>query len=120
MDIAERWRKLREERGNIPKRWQDLKVQESWGVVVSGVQPEKGWAFIANAEQKTGLGVIAGDPDKSMLLSIDVGKSLMEILIQSKIQLQPMESCKLEDYIVLTNEDYEPMDKLSNMLRKAA
>ena len=97
-----------------------LRFKRAGGAVVSGVQPEKGWAFIANAEQKIGLGVIAGNPDKSMLLSIDLGKGLMELLIQSKIQLQPIESCELEDFVVLTNEDHEPMDKLSNMLRKLA
>lgn len=104
----------------FPRDGRILRFKRAEGVVVSGVQPERGWAFIANTEQKTGLGVIAGNPDRSMLLSIDVGKSLMELLIQSKIQLQPTESCKLEDYIVLTNEDHEPMDKISNMLRKAA
>jgi GNAT superfamily N-acetyltransferase len=104
----------------FPRDGKILRFKRAEGVVVSGVQPEKGWTLIANAEQKTGLGVIAGDPDKSMLLSIDIGKSLMELLIQSRIQLQPAESCKLEDYLVLTNEHYEPMDQLSNMLRKAA
>jgi hypothetical protein len=64
------------------------------------------------------MGLVAGNPDKSMLLSIDVGKSLMELLIYSKIQLQPAESCTLEDYVVLTDENDEPMDKLSNLLRK--
>lgn len=101
----------------FPRDGRILRFKRAGGVVVSGVQPEKGWAFVANAEQKAGFGIIAGDPDKSMLLAIDAGKSLMELLIQSKIQLQPMESCSLEDYIVLTNEDHEPMDKLSNMLR---
>ncbi len=104
----------------FPRDGKILRFKRAEGAVISGVQPEKGWAFIANQEQKTGLGIIAGDPDKSMLLSIDIGKSLMELLIQSKIQLQPTESCKLEDYIVLTSEDHGPMEKLSNILRKAA
>ncbi|MDH5451630.1 MAG: hypothetical protein OEX77_12195, partial [Candidatus Bathyarchaeota archaeon] len=104
----------------FPRDGRILRFKRAGGFVLSGVQPEKGWVFIANAEQKTGLGVITGDPNKSMLLTIDAGKSLMELLIQSKIQLQPTESCNLEDYIVVTNEDHEPMDKLSNMLRKLA
>jgi hypothetical protein len=41
-------------------------------------------------------------------------------LIYSMIQLQPSESCNLEDYIVLTDESAGPMDKLSNLLRKSA
>lgn len=104
----------------FPRDGRILRFKRAGGAVISGVQPEKGWAFIANAEQKAGLGMIVGNPDKSMLLTIDIGKSLMELLIQSKIQLQPIESCNLEDYVVLTNEDHESMDKLSNMLRKLA
>jgi hypothetical protein len=66
------------------------------------------------------MGLVAGNTDKSMLISIDIGKSLMELLIYSMIQLQPSESCNLEDYIVLTDENAGPMDKLSNLLRKSA
>jgi hypothetical protein len=104
----------------FPRDGRILRFRRAGGVVISGVQPEKGWSFIANTEQKAGLGVVAGNPDKSMLLSIDIGKGLMELLIHSKIQLQPTESCNLEDYVVLTDENSEPMDKLSNMLRKSA
>jgi ribosomal protein S18 acetylase RimI-like enzyme len=95
-----------------------FRFKRAAGFVISGVQPEKGWVLVANAERKAGLGVITGDPLKSLLLSIDIGTSLMELMIQSKIQLQPTESCQLEDYIVLCNEDYESMDRLSNILRK--
>jgi RimJ/RimL family protein N-acetyltransferase len=104
----------------FPRDGRILRFKRAEGVVVSGVQPERGWAFVANIEQRTGLGVIVGNPDKSMLLSLDIGKSVMELLIQSKVQLQPTENCKLEDYIVLTNEDHEPMDKMSNILREAS
>jgi ribosomal protein S18 acetylase RimI-like enzyme len=104
----------------FPRGGRIFRFKRAAGVVLSGVQPKKGWALIANAEQKTSLGVITGDPGKSLLLSIDLGKSLMEILIQSRIQLQPAESCKLEDYVVLSNEEYESIDRLSTMLRRAA
>jgi hypothetical protein len=103
----------------FPRDDRIFRFKRAAGVVISGVQPEKGWALVANAERKTGLGVITGDPLKSLLLSIDIGTCLMELFIQSRIQLQPTESCKLEDYVVLCNEDYESMDRLSNMLRKA-
>ena len=104
----------------FPRDERILRLKRGDGAVVSGVNPERGWAFVANKNQKTGLGIIAGNPDKSMLLSIDIGKSLMELMIQSKVQMQPTESCKLEDYIVLTNEDHEQMDKMSNILREAS
>ena len=102
----------------FPRNGRMLRFKRAEGVVISGVQPEKGWTFVANTELKTGLAIVAGNPDKSMLLLIDVGKSMLELLIQSRVQLQPTETCTLEDYMVLTDEDYEPMDKLSNLLRK--
>jgi hypothetical protein len=104
----------------FPRNGTTLRFRRAPGVAMSGIQPEKGWAFIANTEQKAGMGLVAGNPDKSMLISIDIGKSLMELLIYSMIQLQPSESCNLEDYIVLTDENAGPMDKLSNLLRKSA
>ncbi len=85
---------------------------------VAGVPPEKGWALVANAEQKTGLGVIAGNPDKSVVLSFDVGKTMLEIMISSRAQLQPKQKCELEDYVVLGNDNYEAIDKLSRFLRR--
>lgn len=85
---------------------------------VAGVPPEKGWALVANAEQKTGLGVIAGNSDKSIVLSFDVGKTMLELMISSRAQLQPKQTCELEDYIVLGDADYEAIDKLSSLLRR--
>jgi hypothetical protein len=85
---------------------------------VAGVPPERGWALIANAEKKTGLGVIAGNPDKSVVLSFDIGKTMLEIMISSRAQLQPKQTCELEDYIILGDADYEAIDKLSSLLRR--
>jgi hypothetical protein len=53
-----------------------------------------------------------------MIVSIDIGKALLELLVMSNVQLQPKRSCELEDYVVLTNEDHETMDKLSEALRE--
>jgi hypothetical protein len=86
--------------------------------VVSGVQPEKGWALVGNAENETGLGVIAGNPRDSQLISLELGKSLAELFVESRIQLQPTERATVEDYVVLCNGAYESMDRLSNALRK--
>jgi GNAT superfamily N-acetyltransferase len=102
----------------FPRDGRILRFKRAEGAVVSGVQPERGWAFIANEKEKTGLGVIVGNPDRSMLLSLDLGKNLMELLVRSSFQLEPKESRRLEDYLVLAGEDYEFMDKMSAILRE--
>jgi len=102
----------------FPRDGRIFRFKRAADLWVSGVEPEKGWAFVANEERKTGLGVIAGDPRNSLILSIAIRKSLMELFIESRIQLQPTEKVKLEDYVVLCNGDYESMDRLSNALRK--
>jgi ribosomal protein S18 acetylase RimI-like enzyme len=104
----------------FPRDGRLFRFKRAEGFALSGVQPERGWAFIANAQKKTGLGVVVGNPDRSMLLILDLGKSLMELLIRSSIQLQPAESCCLEDYLVLTNENYEFLDTMSAILREAS
>ena len=104
----------------FPRGGKILQFRRAGEPAVAGVQTEKGWALVANAEQKTGLGIIAGDTDKSMVLSLDIGKTMLELLVMSRVQLQPNQTCELEDYIVLSNEDHEPIDKLSRALRKTA
>jgi len=102
----------------FPRDGRIFRFKRADSFVISGVQPEKGWALVASAENGTGLGVITGNPRDSGLISIDMGKSLMELVIESRIQLQPTERAKLEDYVVLCNGDYESMDRLSNALRR--
>jgi GNAT superfamily N-acetyltransferase len=104
----------------FPRGGEVLQFRRAAGPAVAGVQPDKGWVLVANVEQKIGLGIIAGNTDKSMILSLDIGKTLMEIMVMSVVHLQPKQSCEFEDYMVLSGEDYEPMDKLSRMLRKLA
>jgi ribosomal protein S18 acetylase RimI-like enzyme len=103
----------------FPRGGEILQFRRAGEPAVAGVPPEKGWALVANAEQKTGLGVIAGNTDKSLVLSFDIGKTMLELMIVSRAQLQPKQTCELEDYIVLSNDDYENIDKLSRALRKA-
>jgi hypothetical protein len=86
--------------------------------VVYGIQPERGWVLVGNTENKTGLGVIAGNPRDSQLTSLELGRSLAELFIESRIQLQPTERAKVEDYVVLCDGDYKSMDRLSDALRK--
>jgi hypothetical protein len=102
----------------FPRGGRILQFKRAGEPAVAGVPPEKGWALVANAEQKTGLGLIAGNTDKSMVLSFDIGKTMLELMIASRTQLQPKQACELEDFIVLGNEDHEPIDKLSTILRK--
>jgi hypothetical protein len=104
----------------FPRSGKVLQFRRAGEPAVAGVQPEKGWAVVANAEKKTGLGIVAGNTDKSMILSLDIGKPMLEMLVMSMVRLRPKKSCELEDYVVLSNENYEPVDKLSEMLRKAA
>ncbi|MCK4439904.1 hypothetical protein KAU85_02860, partial [Candidatus Bathyarchaeota archaeon] len=87
------------------------------GFAVSGVQPERGWVLVTNREKKLGLGIIAGNTDKSTILSLDLGKTMLELFVMSRIQLQPGESCELEDYVVLSSAEHESIDKLAKILR---
>jgi ribosomal protein S18 acetylase RimI-like enzyme len=97
-----------------------LRFKRSEGVAISGVQREKGWVFVANAEQKKGLGIIVGNTDKSTIVSLDVGKAILELVVMSRVQLQPEESCELEDYVILSGDDHKDTDGLSKILRKTA
>jgi hypothetical protein len=103
----------------FPRGGKILQFKRTGEPAVAGVPPEKGWALVANAEQKTGLGVIAGNSDRSVVLSFDVGKTMLEIMIASRAHLQPKQTCEFEDYVVLGDDDYETIDKLSRVLRKA-
>lgn len=86
-------------------------------VAVSGVTPEKSWVYVANEEKKQGLGVVTGNADKSMMLSLDIGKTMLELFIFSKTQLLPKEICEFKDFIILGDEKYEFMDKMAQILR---
>lgn len=101
----------------FPRDDRIFQFKRSEGFAISGVQPESGWAFVTNVEKKIGLGIIAGNTDKSTILSLDLGKTMLELLVMSEIQLRPRESCELEDYVVLTSEDHESIGKLAQILR---
>ncbi|MFB0501998.1 MAG: hypothetical protein ACETVP_05950, partial [Candidatus Bathyarchaeia archaeon] len=101
----------------FPRDDRIFQFKRSEGFAISGVHPESGWAFVTNVEKKIGLGIIAGNTDKSTILSLDLGKTMLELFIMSGIQLRPRESCELEDYVVLSSEDHEPINKLAKILR---
>jgi len=97
-----------------------FRFKRAEGFAISGVEPRKGWILVRNEEQKLGLAMIAGNPDKSTILSLDVGKTMLELFIMSEIQLQPNARCELEDYILLSSEDHESIDKLAALLHNRA
>ncbi len=85
----------------FPRSNQIFQFKRGTSFAFSGVQPEKGWAFIVNPKEKIGLGIITGNVDKSTILSLDLGKTMLELLVTSRIQLQPGQNTELEDYVVL-------------------
>jgi hypothetical protein len=87
-------------------------------LVVSGVAPEKGWIYVVNEEKKQGLGIVAGDTDKSMIFSLDIGKTMLELFVFSKTQLLPKETCEFQDFMLLGDEKYKFMDKMAETLRE--
>ncbi|MCK4481922.1 hypothetical protein KAU55_01755, partial [Candidatus Bathyarchaeota archaeon] len=101
----------------FPRDDRVFRFKRAKGFAVSGVQPERGWVLVTNTEKKLGLSIIAGNTDKSTILSLDLGKTMLELFVISRIQLQPGESCELEDYAVLSNGEHESMDKLAKALR---
>jgi len=87
------------------------------GFAISGVEPEKGWAVVVNRNKKQSLGVIAGNTNRSTILSLDIGKTMLELFVISKVLLLPKETCEFEDFILLGDEKYESIDKMATLLR---
>ncbi len=104
----------------FPRAGEIFRFKRAEGFAISGVEPKKGWLLTRNEEEELGLAVIAGDPSRSTILSLDIGKTMLELFIMSKIQLQPNANCELEDYILLGNEDHESIDKLAAILHSKA
>lgn len=104
----------------FPRSDRVFRFKRSEGVAISGVQPEKGWVFVANAQRKKGLSLIVGNNEESRIILLDIGRSILEMIVFSRVQLQPKENCELEDYIVLGWESHESVDKLSKILRRTA
>lgn len=87
------------------------------GFAVSDVEQEKGWAVVVNRNKKQSLGVIAGNTDKSTILSLDIGKTMLELFVISRVLLLPKEPCEFEDFILLGDEKYESIEKMATVLR---
>lgn len=87
------------------------------GFAVSSVEPEKGWAVVVNRNKKQSLGVIAGNTGRSTILSLDIGKTMLELFVISRVLLLPKETCEFEDFVLLGDEKYESIDKMATVLR---
>ena len=108
---------LKKNEAVFPRRDRIYEFKRHDGFAVSGVQREKGWMLVRNRRRKLGLAVIAGNREKSTLLSLDLGNTMLELFVISKVQLQPGKSLELEDYVALTNADHRPMDRVATALR---
>ena len=87
------------------------------GFAVSRVDPEKGWAVVVNRNKKQSLVVIAGNTDRSIILSLDIGKTMLELFVISRVLLLPKETCEFEDFVLLGHEKYESIEKMATVLR---
>lgn len=90
------------------------------GFAASTVDPEKGWAIVINRSKKQSLGLIAGNTDRSMILSLDIGKTMLELFIISRVLLLPKKTFELEDFALLGDEEYKSLDKIATVLRTHA
>ena len=104
----------------FPRADKIFRFKRAEGFAISGVEPTKGWILVRNEEGKIGLAMIAGNPNESTILSLDIGKTMLELFIMSRIQLQPNTSCELEDYVLLSSENCESIDKLATILHNQA
>jgi RimJ/RimL family protein N-acetyltransferase len=101
----------------FPRGHRRFRFKRAEGWAISGIRPKSGWAFIANETKRKGLGIIAGDPETSKILSLDLGTTMLELLVLSRVNLRPGESCKLRDYAILGNAEHEQMGKLAEILQ---
>ena len=101
----------------FPKGDKIFHFKRAEGFAISRVEPEKGWAVVVNRDKKQSLGVVAGNIDRSTILSLDLGKTMLELFVISKVLLLPKETCEFEDFVVLGDEKYESIDKMAILLR---
>ncbi|MCW3977840.1 MAG: GNAT family N-acetyltransferase, partial [Candidatus Bathyarchaeota archaeon] len=101
----------------FPKGDKIFHFKRAEGFAISSVEPEKGWAVVVNKNKKQSLGVVAGNIDRSTILSLDIGKTMLELFVISKVLLLPKETCESEDFILLGDEKYKSIDKMAVLLR---
>ncbi len=102
----------------FPRAGKTFLFKRAEGFAVSRVEPEQGWAVVVNRNKKQSLAIIVGDTDKSDILSLDIGKTMLELFIISRVLLLPHETCELIDFVFLTDEKYEAVGNMAALLRK--
>ena len=88
------------------------------GFAVSRVNPEKGWIVVVNKNKKQSLVVIVGNTDRSVILSLDLGKTMLELFLISRVLLLPRETCEFEDFLLLGDEKYESITRSLDVLKE--
>ncbi|UCF59096.1 MAG: GNAT family N-acetyltransferase [Candidatus Bathyarchaeota archaeon] len=101
----------------FPKGDKIFHFKRAEGFAISSVEPEKGWAVVVNKNKKQSLGVVAGNTNRSTILSLDIGKTMLELFVISRVLLLPKETCEFEDFMVLGDEKYKSIDKMAILLR---
>jgi hypothetical protein len=104
----------------FPKGEKIFRFKRAEGFAISSVEPEEGWAVVVNKNKKQSLSVVVGDTDSSTILSLDIGKTMLELFVISRVLLLPKETCELEDFVVLGDERHETIGKMANILRARA
>ena len=102
----------------FPRDQNLFRFKRAEGLAISGIKPESGWAFVANEKRKRGLGIITGNQDQSKMLSLDLGTTMLELFVISRVSLHPGQSCELEDYVFLGNEKHEQIGKFARILNE--
>ncbi len=87
------------------------------GFAVSNIEQEKGWAVVVNKHKNQSLGVIAGNTSRSTILSLDIGNTMLELFIISRVLLLPRQTIELQDFILLGSEEIESIDQTATLLR---
>jgi len=101
----------------FPRAGKTFHFKRAKGFAVSSVEPEQGWAVVINKKKKQSLGIIAGDTDKSDILSLDIGETILELFIISRVLLLPRETCELQDFVLLADDKYEAIGDMAALLR---
>ena len=102
----------------FPRDQKLFRFKRAEGWAISGIKPESGWAFVANEKRKRGLGIITGNQDQSKMLSLDLGTTMLELFVISRVSLHPGQSCELEDYVFLGNDKHEQIGKFARILNE--
>jgi hypothetical protein len=101
----------------FPRAGKTFYFKRAEGFAVSSVEPAQGWAVVSNKTKKQSLGIIAGDTAKSDILSLDIGKTMLELFIISRVLLLPRETCELEDFVLLADERCAAVGNMATLLR---